>query len=99
MFLGDTAGRRGARASLLGPPTRSPTGEEAYGSCRTCGKRRSAFPTRSLDGAQTAPPTTLHRPSAFPVFRMKNEEHKITALLDARRKEIETAIFLVASLR
>lgn len=30
---------------------------------------------------------------------MKNEERKITALPDARRKEIETAILLVASLR
>ena len=34
----------------------------------------------------------------FLVFRMKNEERKITAPSDARRKEIETAI-LVASLR
>jgi hypothetical protein len=33
------------------------------------------------------------------VFRMKNEERKITAPSDARRKEIETAILLVASLR
>jgi len=30
---------------------------------------------------------------------MKNEERKITAPSDTRRKEIATAIFLVASLR
>ncbi len=36
--------------------------EPAYGSCRTYGKRPERVSHRSLDGAQTAPPTTLHRP-------------------------------------
>ena len=34
----------------------------ADGSCRTHGKRQDRVSHRSLDGAQNAPPTTLHRP-------------------------------------
>ncbi len=39
--------------------------EEPVDRARPVENAQHAFPTRSLDGAQNAPPTTLHRPYDF----------------------------------
>jgi len=60
--------------------------------------QRSRFPQglgrRTERAAHNAPQAIILR-----VFRMKNEEHTITAPSDERRKEIEDRHPLVASLR
>jgi len=73
---------------------RSP--EEPVDRARPVENAQNAFPTRSLDGAQNAPPTTLHRPCYF-CLSLKKEQRKMTTPL--RRKEAETTIHFVASLR
>jgi hypothetical protein len=95
---GHARGRPRARSSYLGHPTRSSNDEEAYGSCRTCGKRKDRVSheilgRRTERAAHNAPQAIILR-----VFRMKNEEHTITAP-DERRKETEDRHPLVASLR
>ena len=99
-FSGDTTGRPTTRSSLLWHPTRSPSDEEAYGSCRTCGKRRNRVSHKVLGRRRERAAHNAPQAVIFLVLRMKNEEHKITAATDAgRRKELDTTIHVVASLR
>jgi len=96
---GDATGRLSARSSFLGLPTRSSTDEEAYGSCRTCGKRRDRVSHKVLGrrterAAHNAPQAVI-----LLVLRMKHEERKMTAPSDERRKDLDPTIHVVASLR
>ena len=79
---GDSPGRPGGRSSVLGHSGRSPIGEQADGSCRPHGKRPERVSHRALDGAQTAPPTTLHRPLSLGRVRARSRASKMLSLTE-----------------
>jgi len=71
---GDTMGRPTSRSSFVGHPTRSAISRSGLWTVPELWKtHRTAFPTSSLDGAQNAPPTTVHKAFFF-YGRRKNEE-------------------------
>jgi hypothetical protein len=89
---GDATGRLGTRSSFLRPPTRSSNDDEAYGSCRTCGKRtdrvsHEVLGRRTERAAHNAPQANI-----LVGLRKMHEERKITAPADQRRKDLDPTI-------
>jgi hypothetical protein len=71
-------------------------GAATCGPCRSYGKRTERVSHSSLDGAQNAPPTTVHRHPSCRVKEKKNKNHYNDAR-DSRRLIDNTDV--LASLR